>query len=316
MTSTVVGGITFPVLLGLAQSAVFKPLRITCGSGVLPALMGGASVCIASCVASLAMIKTCSLVQKWQSWPSESSPRRTITFSTPELLLSTVFGAVVFRALGGRYSSALPSSLLKPGAFAKEWIPAKGPQYATPCEKDMIQQLGRKHGCHTCGRRLRLKLFIADHQPPSKTLPLDSSGILQKFYPHCQRCASIQGGVVSGNNISRSIRTHYLSLRLYHLFVPVPFGIAYLKTGDYDTVETASESHERIECTEVAAQTEDDLKTTLRRMVDTDLSSLITNFPLLIIWRRVMRFLDSFHPIDGFHITLWMFGIVAVLGTL
>ena len=40
------------------------------------------------------------------------------------------------------------------------------------------------------------------------------------------------------------------------------------------------------------------------------------NFPLFIIWRRIVHFFDSFHdPLASFHMTLWAFTVVAALGT-
>ena len=57
-----VGAVTFPTLLAVAQTAVFKSLRITVASRLSP-LFGVASVSAAGFAASLAAIKTCSLIQ-------------------------------------------------------------------------------------------------------------------------------------------------------------------------------------------------------------------------------------------------------------
>ena len=59
-------------------------------------------------------------------------------------------------------------------------------------------------------------------------------------------------------------------------------------------------------------------KNSLRSFIqESDISELVSNFPLLIVWKRAVQFLDSFkNPGDGFHIMLWAFVIVAAWGTL
>lgn len=319
-----IGAVAFPSILGLAQTALFKPLRITCGSGWVSSVFGGASVCMAGCVASLAAIKMCSLVQKWDvgggSGMHRSLPREHIVlFSTPELVLSTVSGLVLFRALGGRFYSILPSSMTKPGAFAREWIPARGPQRATSLEKDILQMIGRKHGCHTCGKR-KTSQFVADHQPPSKIVNSNNNNaselILQRFYPQCSKCSGIQGGVVgSCKSNAKSVRTHAFSLRLYHLFLPVPIGITFLKSQQIFP-QVRKEHSDTSTQTDIEPESPSpSLDSAKTSVILTD--SNLVNFPLLVIWRRIVGFLDSFaNPGDAFHVTLWMFAIVAAIGTI
>ena len=88
-----------------------------------------------------------------------------------------------------------------------------------------------------------LLIFFADHQPPTK-IHMESGGrangantstTTQRLYPHCRECSRLQGSLLTRSNISRAgqaaIRSHPFSLRVYHLFLPIPFVIAYLKSG-------------------------------------------------------------------------------------
>ncbi len=49
-------------------------------------------------------------------------------------------------------------------------------------------------------------------------------------------------------------------------------------------------------------------------LAESGFSNLMADFPVLIIWQQVMEFLNSFHPVDAFHLTLWGFAVVAAFG--
>lgn len=347
--SAAVGAVTFPTVLAFAQTAVFKPLKITVGSKLIAPVFGGISVSFAGFAASLSAIKACSLIQgSVGDRTNGEADSRTILLSAPELIISTVSSAVIFRALGGRFSSVLPSHLFHPGAFARERIPAfRGFQFATTGEKNIIRDYGRRYGCHTCGRK-RVSGFASDHQPPSHLLRQSNSSnggnngglIRQFFYPQCFDCSSLQGGILNNGNLSKAIITHPFSLRLYHAFLPVPFLVAYLKSrlqeGTMSSpAKRTTSSGDRlkdVKSTSVVSQDKADKgtqtdkgsavvasssKSTLRTLIqDSDISELVSNFPLLIVWMRAVQFLDSFkNPGDAFHIMLWAFVIVAAWGT-
>ena len=335
LVSSVSAALTFPAVLGLGQLVVFKPLRLTCSSP-LASVCGGASVLVAGCLASVASVQTLSLLHHWKPLEPSQSPVHHVTIGPPEILASTVASAFVFRAFGGRFSSVLPSHLLKPGAFAREWIPARS-ALASEKERHIIQQLGRSHGCHSCGKR-SVKQFNADHLPPNKISNSEnasngSNGVLQRLYPQCKNCSGMQGSLIARNSKVQALRTHPFSLRAYHLFLPIPFAVAYLKSGMVQSeveplretttslVEVKEQSTQVVqeECDVQEPETVWRKEATVRLQSifgDSDLSSLIRNFPLLIIWNRVVCFLDSFtNAGDAFHITLWAFAIVAALGT-
>lgn len=90
-------------------------------------------------------------------------------------------------------------STLEPGPYSKGGIPARGPQRNfTQEERAKINELGRKHGCHTCGTSnpgTKSGNFVPDHQPPSA---LNREGAPQDLMPHCAGCSATQGGQVRG----------------------------------------------------------------------------------------------------------------------
>ena len=384
--SAAVGAVTFPSLLALAQTAVFKPLRITVASRLAP-IFGVFSVSLASFGASFTAIKACWLIRKstleGDEATSEEDLSRRISFSTLELIISTASSVVIFRSLGGRFSSILPSHLFHPGAFARERIPAiRGIKLANTSEKNLIQDIGSRYGCHTCGKK-QVSGFVSDHQPPShlvkngnsfsspslaetggnkvkmevEATPNNNSNgggftVRQFFYPQCKKCSSLQGGFLNqSENEARAIVAHPLSLRLYHVFIPVPLLVAYLKSrlqeGTISSLAKLATSSggvlktisSRSEVTQVAQTTRSEVtqedkatqttkqseaitssspnRNTLHTLIqDSDITKLVSNFPLLIVWQRAMQFLTSFkNPGDGFHMMLWVFIIVAAWGT-
>ena len=335
LVSAVSGAVAFPAILGLGQLALFKPLRLTCSSR-LASLCGGASVVAAGCIASLATVKTVSLLHQWKRVNTTQPQSPTLSFGAQELLVSTVASAFVFRAFGGRFSSVLPSHLLKPGAFAREWIPVKSIQ-STERQRRIIQQLGKTHGCHSCGKK-RVRQFIADHQPPTK-IYMESSGrangvntstTTQRLYPHCRECSRLQGSLLTHSNGSRAglaaIRSHPFSLRVYHLFLPIPFVIAYLKSEGSQLKEKPLLSPSKFSASvkETSTQTllsppntPETRSSAVQLSVFGGDSSLARDFPLFIIWKKIVYFIDSFpNSGDAFHITLWAFAVIAALGVL
>jgi RHS repeat-associated protein len=102
--------------------------------------------------------------------------------------------SIDFRPVPTR-SSTRPSTL-RPGPFAGDSIPSRGPGPLNAAEQRALNQIGNTSGCHTCGASepgTTSGNWIGDHQPPSAmTLP----GQAQRRYPHCLDCSKIQGGQV------------------------------------------------------------------------------------------------------------------------
>lgn len=363
LASGLVGAATFPSLLALSQSQVFKRLRVSLSPGLVSSLLGLASVSFAGFGASLAALKTLTIVNQYFS-PSDVR----LSLSRRDVLISTVSSVVVFRALGGRFNAVLPSNLMRPGAFAMEWIPAmKESQAATPKEREVIKTLGQNHGCHSCGERRGVE-FVADHQPPSRLLgnhrngktgpinAISANPLVQRFYPQCVRCSRIQGGILGGFNgqalsHTQAIRTHVTSFRPHHVFLPIPFIVAYLnetnrqkpvRTIPRDLVKAPSpqSTAERTGITAARATATDSAtpetegttspQAGKQKAKPTEVAKeaagsersvwmdveVALKFPLFIVWHKIVQFLDSFaNPLASFHVTLWAFTIIAALGT-
>jgi RHS repeat-associated protein len=90
------------------------------------------------------------------------------------------------------------ASTLKPGPFATESIPARGPQRSFRVgERNTINEIGLRSGCQTCGTTnpgTRSGNFIPDHQPPNA---LNLTNGLQRLFPHCNTCSHRQAGEVA-----------------------------------------------------------------------------------------------------------------------
>ena len=338
LASTLTGAASFPTLLGVFQQ-IFKPLKLYCGNRVC-SLLGFASVTVASYGASWAAIRAFRYAQ-------EKDPRINLrSFEERELAVSTVGGILIFKVFGGRFKSVLPSHLLLPGAFATMCIPASLMRAYHPVARK-LQELGRRYGCHSCGRRLGTK-FVADHQPPSAIVRQSGQEIAQQFFPQCTRCSNLQGPVVAAylkQSMSgvMSIVTHSSRLRLYHAFLPLPAAVIYLKecVSYANMVGVAEAYKDALTQLGAAAATSLSMKTaeenggtstekaigaTVVKAVrkkdsssDEAASSLLlsSEFPLVIAWRNIAQFLSSLHsPLAAFHLTLWSFIIVAALGTI
>jgi len=128
---------------------------------------------------------------------------------------------IAFKVLGGRFWSIPPSSYTSLGSFARvsHSIPAKM-NYATSAQRKVIETVGRRWGCHTCGSRMvfartkpslsggatSIVKFHADHMPPRSVVnAMDSRWwrrllriqVKQRFYPQCVSCSNVQGSILS-----------------------------------------------------------------------------------------------------------------------
>lgn len=83
-------------------------------------------------------------------------------------------------------------------------IPARGPSRRfTTDERDAINKLGARFGCHTCGSfdpGTSLGNFVPDHQLPNA---LNRLGAPQRLYPQCLTCSFRQGSWITNNRGGR-----------------------------------------------------------------------------------------------------------------
>ena len=88
---------------------------------------------------------------------------------------------------------------LKPGPFAGDSVPARGPgRDFNQDERNKINEIGQTTGCHTCGTidpGTKGGNFVPDHQPPNA---LNPEGDAQDLFPQCISCSRTQGGQVRG----------------------------------------------------------------------------------------------------------------------
>jgi hypothetical protein len=79
------------------------------------------------------------------------------------------------------------------GPFFGEMVPGSGPGRLTASQKQLLDEIGRKFGCHGCGSKTNLTPrghFIGDHYVPY------SLGTPTGVVPHCQFCSASQGGLL------------------------------------------------------------------------------------------------------------------------
>ncbi len=111
---------------------------------------------------------------------------------------TAIKGLRASQKLKGATKSVDKADTLKPGPFAKESIPARGPERNfTKAERDQINKIGNESGCHTCGTKeagTKSGNYIPDHQPANA---LNKTGGPQRLYPHCKSCSARQAGQVT-----------------------------------------------------------------------------------------------------------------------
>ena len=152
--STGVGIMTFPLCLGALQTGVFRPLRMTSNIRVIASFCGGLSVLIAGSTASLVFLSSAVmlkqvednsvkvLVEKFLSFVPVERCSIALSVCSKDIPLYGFASLFVFKLLGGKFRSVLPSNLIYPGAFATGYIPAKGQNYASNAAKQKLTFLG------------------------------------------------------------------------------------------------------------------------------------------------------------------------------
>lgn len=144
-----------------------------------------------------------------------------------------IIGLLTYKTLfRSNFMSLSPSSYTARGSFARKGIPIIAPSssssprssssmllpssfnYATKSQRNTLDQLGRRFGCHTCGSRLLFNklpntkkiIFHGDHIPPVSVAKQINNRwynrklgrtVRQRFYPQCTNCSNKQGGLLS-----------------------------------------------------------------------------------------------------------------------
>jgi len=125
------------------------------------------------------------------------------TWPSPKSLTATVEGQIEhWRDVAAR-AEARETELIRygvngPGRFAVESFPAPVDRALNRPERERLQFLGDRDGCHTCGVRHPGGIFerwLADHQ---RNTALNPPGQPQDIFPQCAACSAAQGGYVRG----------------------------------------------------------------------------------------------------------------------
>lgn len=150
--ATALSGITFPLCLGVLQTGLFRPLRITSNRRFIGSAFGTVSLLVSGSTASAVFLSSIVLFKeiKGSSFRILTEklhsliPNTTVDVAvcSRDIPLCGVASLVVYKILGGRLRSVLPSSLIHPGAFAKRFIPAKGKRYASDGVKRKLALMG------------------------------------------------------------------------------------------------------------------------------------------------------------------------------
>ena len=207
LCSVASGGITFIGTCTASQLAQKALLNIHTGSrwiaGVrlVPSLLGACTIGAAS-VASVVVGEAVA-----GAIDDNQHLRRPHSHAS----VTAVLGAACFLGFGGRFWRLSPSGLADLGALAntaRGSLPATL-AYATKAEREAMQVLGRRFGCHSCGARPLFGStvkYIADHQPPLATVKLANAAIwrrvlglqvTQRFYPQCVTCSGKQATLLA-----------------------------------------------------------------------------------------------------------------------
>jgi Zn finger protein HypA/HybF involved in hydrogenase expression len=156
---------------------------------------------------------------------ASSSAAAIISLKDENIALSGLVGLFWFRLVGGNPKIVLPADLCAKGPFAKDAVAVVRDASVNAAQKLNVQKIGRKFGCHSCGRFLRFweKRFIADHIPPTK-LKAKYEGVdsfhVQKLYPHCPTCATRQGNAVATGK-KRLVMPNLWTYRPEYIWMPI-----------------------------------------------------------------------------------------------
>lgn len=221
---TLTGGGAFVAVLALSQVFQGAVLRVSCSSPMgLPTVFGFVTVA----AASVASLQVADSVARTEDKSRPAPQRRPSNGEMGDASLgASSFGLILYRALGGRFSSVAPSVLHMPGSFSR--LSASLPatlEYASQEKRQALAALGKYFGCHTCGTRAPTT-YIADHMPPLKTVKLANAAlwrkvlrqtVSQRFYPQCQDCSTLQSSAVRSGVSTLKYHVSPEALRPHHL---------------------------------------------------------------------------------------------------
>ena len=225
MTSDHAGGVLEPRNLSPYSYAWNNPVGLRDPNGgetdALPMLVGGggagvlaaATACVASGICVAAVLATVAiggfLAGYYGTPPSVANPQIShsppssvtnddVTMSLPPSSAEpvstpgappSVANAPAAPPLMSSSAGSGDGSLLKPGPYAGQSVPATGPR-VSKAQKDRLTKIGKCHSCGTSDFGTKSGKAIGDHQPSTA---LNPEGGAQELYPHCATCSAKQG---------------------------------------------------------------------------------------------------------------------------
>lgn len=134
----------FTAGLATAQAAGMA-LRISCATPVAGPVGGMLGVGFASALAGQASLKY-KLWEKDRKNLLTGYPRGLLHgVKAQDLWIDAALGVAMFKIMGGRFRSVMPSDLLKVGAIGRESLPAGGMQYATEEKRTELLRFFRRY---------------------------------------------------------------------------------------------------------------------------------------------------------------------------
>lgn len=203
--------------LAVAQG-VGMAMRVSCVTPVAGPVGGLLGVGLASAAAGQAAIK-CRIFFEDGKNPLAQPLWRGMRGD--DMLVDALLGVALFKAMGGRFRSVMPSDLARVGAIARESLPAAGVEYASEANRLELTRFFRRDGCHHCGKRRGS--LIGDHMPPNKhvkegigamqrslykaykvpyvrqaaeALNIPTGPPRQRYYPQCVSCSQKQSSAI------------------------------------------------------------------------------------------------------------------------
>ena len=201
-----------------AAQALGLALRVSSATPVAGPLGGLAGVGFASALAGQAGRRCKEVVAE-----GRGAARRPLLAGVrlEDLAVDAALGVLLYKAMGGRFSSVMPSNVGRVGAVACESRPAVGVEYAGERVRRELLHLLRRDGCHHCGKRRGFEV-VADHMPPNKfakaqmaaaasrrslwhvpglrplakALGISTGPPRQRFYPQCPACSQKQAAAI------------------------------------------------------------------------------------------------------------------------
>ncbi|GAW79699.1 hypothetical protein, conserved [Plasmodium gonderi] len=137
-----------------------------------------------------------------------------------------------FKLWGGTYNKFSPSDVKMPGVYSNPKKSLnKDMKYATKKEIEVLREICKETGCHTCGVTCHER-FIGDHQPPVQVIKdmieyykkrkflrtilkiFKLYDTKQRLYPQCVRCSQLQAASVRCKKLR--LIPHYNTIRAFH----------------------------------------------------------------------------------------------------